>query len=233
MVTFTNLQDALKAGIYTPSEAAAYARMPTRMLIRWLFGNASGEAVLEPQFASFEERFVSFLDFVQAVAVRTIREQYKVPLPKIRAGVQWAKDHFGIDYPFARKHVAYLFERDLFILPPGEETALVQATGRQVGQLAEKRIVEDYIKDLVFDPQTGLSREYVAAEWQSRRITMTPERRFGEPVVVSCGITARTLWEAYQTEGGAEAAAEVFGVQPAEVESAWRYYMSLNLVEAK
>lgn len=36
-------------GLYTPREAAFYARMHPSVLNRWLFGNKSGNWVLQPQ----------------------------------------------------------------------------------------------------------------------------------------------------------------------------------------
>ena len=77
----------LGKGMYTVAEAALYCRVTTAMMTRWLFGTASGEPVMVPQFGT-EERLVSFLDLVQTLAIREIRNQHKVPLPKFRQALQ-------------------------------------------------------------------------------------------------------------------------------------------------
>ena len=71
-------------GLYTLPEAALYSRLHPAVLGRWLFGNKSGGRVLSPQIADDEQRAVTFLDFVQALAVRSIRQQHRLSLDKIR-----------------------------------------------------------------------------------------------------------------------------------------------------
>ncbi len=57
---------------------------------------------------------------------------------------------------------------------------------------------------------------------------MHPDRRFGEPLVTSCGYTARALFESYHAEGGVAAAAEAYGVTREEVELACSYFDHLQ-----
>src|SRR5436305_15157494 len=94
-------------GLYSVAEAALYARVSRAMMTRWLFGGKSGQSVLQPQFGS-DNRAVSFLDFIQTLAIREIRFQHKVPLSKFREAIKVAKDKHDLDYPFARKHCTYL-----------------------------------------------------------------------------------------------------------------------------
>jgi len=223
MVTATDRY--LGVGLYTTAEAATYARIPTAMMSRWLYGNRRGDRVLSPRFADDDEKRVTFLDFVQALAVRNIRVQHKIPLGKIRKAVEQATQNYNLPYPFATEHTTYLFQNEVFIFPPGEEDP-VQITGKHTHQRAWKKIIELYMEDLTFD-QSGIANLYRAYMWHTREVLMDPKRRFGEPIVASCGYTAQVLWEACKAEGSVKAAAQAYGITTDEVEIGFRYFDSL------
>ncbi len=217
-------------GLYTLPEAALYSRLHPAVLGRWLFGNKSGGRVLSPQLADDEERAVTFLDFVQALAVRSIRQQHRLSLDKIRTAIERAEKDFGVKYPLARKHTTYLLGRDIQIFPEKGGNP-IQLTGRNTGQICNRPIVELQLRDLGWDPE-GLAESYRAFSWDGAEVLMDPAKHFGEPIVPSCNYSARALWEAAETEGGIEAAAEVYGVAPHEVETACRYFDHLQLAAA-
>ena len=82
-------------GLYSVPEAAFYARLRTQTMNRWLFGNNQGGAVLDPQYGD-ESKDVSFLDFVQSLAVRSITTSPKarrIPVQKIRQAVELSLIH--------------------------------------------------------------------------------------------------------------------------------------------
>ncbi|HUY34342.1 MAG TPA: hypothetical protein VMV69_16470 [Pirellulales bacterium] len=58
-------------------------------------------------------------------------------------------------------------------------------------------------------------------------ITMNPHRHFGEPLTPS-RYTAVALAQAVTAEGSIERAAIAYGVEPREVEMAFRYFSSLQ-----
>jgi uncharacterized protein (DUF433 family) len=215
-------------GMYTPAEAAMYSRLTSRTVSRWIFGDTGGAAAIRAQIPN-EEKTVTFLDFVQSLAIRAIRQQRTgrraVSLQKIREAVDFANGK-NVDFPFARKHTTYLFDGDVFIDIP--ELGLTQASGKSRGQQAIEKVVEPYLEDLSFNAD-GLADRYVVAEGPDGvRIIMRPDFQFGEPYVESCGVTARTLWEACHSEGGVENAARAYGVKPEEVRVAYRYIDSIR-----
>jgi len=222
-------KEFLGIGLYTPEEAAFYARVSTRTMNRWMFGGRQGDRVIHPQKATENGKLVTFLDFVQALAIRSIRSKHQVPLQKIREAVDCAV-HRGIEYPFAVEHTTFLFsdEQDEghgeVVLRIGDQ--LLQASGRNRGNLVMKEIAELYMRSLHFDPDTGLASEFTA--WgdmtSEYRIAMNPHIQFGEPVVKPSGYSANTLWEAYEIEGGVRAASEAYGVDVQEVELALAFY---------
>jgi uncharacterized protein (DUF433 family) len=214
--------DLLGIGLYTPAEAALYARVPTTLLTRWLYGSAAGDAVLRPQRGGQDaERHVSFLDFVQALAIRAVRQEHKISLGKIRQAIQKAEQKHGLPYPFARQHVTYLLGDELIIKLRDDE--YVQASGKHVDNRIIRQIAEFYMIDLSFS-QKGLAELYRPFRLQDCRVILNPQVRFGEPLIESCGYSAYALWQSFRAEGSIEAAADVCGVTAIEVETACRYY---------
>ena len=215
----------LGIGMYTPAETAMYARISSRMMSRWIHGDGAGAAAIRAQVPDDSQKTGTFLDFIQVMAVRAIREQRKtITLQKIRQAIETVTN-MGDPYPFARRHATYLLNDEIHIQV--EDKGLVQASGRQRGQYAMKQIVEIYLDDLSFD-STGLANEYTAYESAGVKIVMRPGIRFGEPVVLESQHTAWTLWQACMSEGSVEAAAKAYGVPVNEVRVAFKYIDSIR-----
>ena len=107
-------KERLGVGLYTPSEAAFYSRVAPQKLNRWLFGNRQGSAVATPGLPP-NERLVTFLDLIQALAIRNIRLNHRVPLATIREAVQNAETEYNIKHPLAYEKSVFLYGNDLFI----------------------------------------------------------------------------------------------------------------------
>ena len=211
----------LGSGLYTVGEAALYARVTPAMMARWLFGNQRGEAVLHPQFDP-HERMVSFLDLIQTLAIREIRMQRQIALPKFRQAVKVAKEKLGLDYPFARKHCTYLYNETLVIRSRADHDEFVEASGQHRGARLFP-FVEMYLDDLTFDPRTGLVNAYqIFTSDRNVPITMNPHRRFGEPLLPS-GYTPFAIWQAINAEGGIERTAKLYDIPFEEVEASYQF----------
>ncbi len=214
------LEDRVKegTGIYTLTEAARYARMSPVTLARWFKGSPSCDKV----FSTLEdgERVITFLDFIQALAVRNLRVLYKVKLQIIRDAVEKASQKYGIKHPFAHRHTAYVFEGKLWIKSGPEE--LVELAGD--GQKALVPVIEPFMKDVYFDEGSAVANKYQAFKRGEVRIMMDPKHRFGEPLLESSGYTPEALFEAAKTEGSVEAAAKIYGVTPEQVEVCIDYF---------
>jgi hypothetical protein len=228
------LSETLGVGIYSPAEAAFYARVSTRMMSRWVFGDAQGKAVIDRELRDPSAKIVTFLDFIQTLAVREVRNRHKIPLQRIRAGIEAAKEKYGIDYPLACRHTIFLFSDqkaeghgEIIIRLPDEDGQYVQLTGKARGNRMMQPVVELFLDDLQFDPKTKLATEYSPMADGDARVVLNPHCRFGEPVVLPGGYTAEALWHATNTEGGIGAAAEAYGVTVPEVTLANRYFDAL------
>lgn len=226
--------ELLGVGIYTPEEAALYARVKTKLLNRWLYGAKGAAPIMKPQLRDRPEKIVTFLDFIQSLAIRAIRVKRQIPLQKIRQAIEKAEDDYGVSYPFARKHTTYLFGKEIVIALGDDsegERKIVQLTGKNRGNRLITKIAEFYMTDLTFGP-AGLASAYVAYRWNGLPIGIDPRFHFGEPMVGTTGYSARAIWEAFAAEGSIEAVADVYGVTQAEVEAGCRYYDFLLSVAA-
>ena len=215
----------LGTGAYTVNEVACFARMHAVTARRWFFSNNMGKAIVPDENPS---KFLTFLDFVQALAVRNLRVNHHVALATIREAIFYAKKEFDLDHPFARRHHTYLDGRQILIRPETAPAPL-HATGRAKGQHVMKPILETYLVDISFDPDSGLANRYLAYQFKDRRVLMDPDVQFGQPYVESVGISARRLADAVQEEGGFDAAAAAFGVHVDDVVAAHRFIDELQV----
>ncbi len=217
----------LGQGLYTLPEAAFLARVRTRLFSRWLFGDGKGNSVIAPQYKDPDEKLISFLNFVEALTIRSIRVFHpRVPLQRIREAYDEAQARYGVTHPFARKHTTFLLGESKTIVIRLKDDDYRELAGPSRGSRMITQVVETHLHELTFSGE--LAVEYCAWPPQGQpdatRIVMNPKRAFGEPVLTSSGYTAQTLWEASETEGGTDAAARSFGIDRQEVELACQYY---------
>jgi uncharacterized protein (DUF433 family) len=216
----------LGVGLYTTAEAALYAGIKPAMMSRWIHGGGASEPALRAQLPGNQNKIVTFLDLIQSLAVRSIRIQAApVPLQKIRDAVDTIKEKYRIDFPFARKHTTYIYGKDVLIEIPGD--GLIQVTGKHANHYMMKKVIEMYMERVEYG-ENGLATKYTAYQSDGVQIVMNPKVRFGEPVVSSCGYTARALYDACIAEGGYDAAAKAYEVSPSEVRVAFQYIDSLE-----
>ena len=124
----------LDAGLYTLSQAAMFARMPFNTLNYWHFGTKSRQPLRDSEIPKQEGKFVTFLEFIEAVAIRSLRTERFIPLPKIREAIKEAQDKYGIKYPFAQQvHKTVIVGKDIHILL-GEDATMIGLSGRDKAQ---------------------------------------------------------------------------------------------------
>ena len=221
----TALQAATQGlGVYSVAEAARYARMPAATVSRWFFGTSLAGPMSRSGITDDGSKRISFTDFVEALAIRSLRADYGVPLQKIKEAIRNARDHYEIEHPFARKdHRTVLIGKDLHIFLKEDGENPVGLTGKDLGQKSMRPCIETYMKDLDYDAD-GMAVIYRAFAFGNQEIVLNPKVRFGAPSVAGSGYSAETLWRAAVTEGSLEAAAELYEVPVAAVEAAYHYW---------
>jgi len=229
----------LGVGLYSVGEAALYARVRTQTMSRWVYGNSTGESVIKSQIETEDtDKIITFLDFVQSLAIRRIRNERRVPLSKIREAYRRAKEEFNVPYPLAlnstriglfgpdnnpsKQEIYICLEKD-----DSEAKKYFQLTGKKFNNQLIGEVVATYSSRLVYD-NDGLATSYVAFNTPEGKFVMDPEVRFGEPFSKETGYTARTLFDAYQSEGSVARAAQIYGIDRKTVELAVEYYDYLN-----
>lgn len=211
--------DIFTEGMYTLDQAARIARATPQLLRGWFDGANDREPALIRRMPPTPARILSFVDLIQALAIRAIRKERRVSLQKIREAINGAKN-LGIEYPFAHKHETYLFG-DEVVLRVNE--LLIQVTGRHKQQELIRPVVELYLEDLAFDSETGLACEYTPMQDGDRSIVVSPLISYGSPIVRPCGYTVASLISAFEGEGSVAGAAAAFGIDEGEVKLALRY----------
>jgi uncharacterized protein (DUF433 family) len=209
-------------GLYTRDQAAHLARLSTRSLQRWLDGDADTEPVLLRKMPVSDSKVIGFVDLIQALAIRAIRNSGKLSLQKVRQTITEAA-RLGVSFPFARHHQTYVFDDDV-VIKLADET-LIQVTGRYRHQQLIKPVVELYLEDLSFDATTGLAAEFVPLRdtHGDVRIVINPKRKYGSPLVMPRGRTVNSLVMAVDSEGSIAAAAHMCEVPEGDVKLALRY----------
>ena len=210
-------------GIYSAAEAALYARMPPQTLRAWFFDYGHRKRYRQSQIADDTIKHIGFLDFIEALAIRTIRHNYNVSFQKIRAANEYAAKAFGTPYPFAHKyHETFASAGVVYILDKRKPDQLTQITSPQQGQTEFRRVVETWVTQIEFG-EDDLANLFVAKESENERIVMNPIRNFGTPIHEKSGYPARVLWEAAIVEGSLEEAAQEYQVSTEAVDLSFRY----------
>jgi uncharacterized protein (DUF433 family) len=219
----------LGVGLYTPREAAVFAKLRTATFNRWFFGNARGEAALRPRFApeggEYEDRVVTFWDLIQAVAVRTLRRSERgsrIRLHHIREVVEKCEDE-NINFPLARNHSLYWFSNRL-ILKIDEDRYIGLTSGLDKDQLYDGRIIEPFLQDVTFaDDSDAMARRWIPLRDRKYEVSLDVDRRFGMPVIEPAGILVSALVDAVYAEGSIEGAADSFETETEAVRLALKY----------
>lgn len=218
------LLDCLTAqtGLYTFREASIFARIPISTLRYWFVGNSRHAPVRKAVVDDAGVAYITFQDFIEAVAIRYLRTKFRLPLPKIREAVIEAMKLYGVQYPFSdRRHGIATDGKDLHIFLDGLVNP-VQLSGKHKRQTSFKKVASPFMKDLSFD-SNGTAYEYVAAIYGDTSITLNPHIMFGSPRVREVPYSAITLWRAARAEGDVSKAARIYEVDTAVVLASCRY----------
>ena len=230
-------KELIGLGLYTPGEAARFARIPSiGMTSRWAHGTRRHDPVIHPQLVEDPERLITFLDFTQLQAIRSIRNyDESISLQKIRAAIDHVESKYDLDYPLAREHKIILHGDDLWInvkgmLSEDDPDLFTQVTGRRGrDQQMIREIAQLYQRDMHY-LESGLPGKFdlYRSREGDRTITMDPKVRFGQPVLDS-GYSLDAILDAYRSEGGMEQASQALGISEGDIELAISCDDSLGL----
>lgn len=213
------MESMLGNGVYSFPEAAALTQLPTKRVRGW-FADAGGGG--NPRRGVFRSDYgregaISFLDLIEVLVAGNLREQ-GVSLQAIRKVHNILGAELGTGHPFSHE----------MLFTDGQRVFLSKAKDAREEQMIEilsrqhvfPRVLLPYLKQVSYDDATQLARLWAPFEG----IVIDPARRFGKPIVASCGIAVRILVSAYRANGrDAERVAAWYGITTEEVLSAVGY----------
>lgn len=211
-------RNLLGIGVYSRRDAATLLRVRLRKLNRWVHGyryTSSGgrygwvPPVVPPELGGDEEEALSFRDLIELLFVAGFRRQ-GLSLQYVRKAAGIAAEKYQSRHPFClrrfstdgRRIFATLEEERVEDLP-GERKKRVEEVVS--GQLVFRRVVEQYLRQLEYDVETGETIRW----WPMGRetsVALDPTRAFGEPIDVVTGVPTSSIYRAYRAEGEGRAA---------------------------
>lgn len=199
-----------QTGLYTLREVSIFAGIPLTTLRYWFIGDKKHAPVRHAIVEGGGMAYLTFQDFVEAVAIRHLRTRYGLPLPKIRQAVIQAKDFYGVEYPFTDKAQTVITDQRELHIVTSKNAHPIQLSGKNKGQVSFKDIVATFMERLAFDEHGNY--EYIAAVYGDQRIILNPKVMLGSPRVGKSPYGAITLWRAKNVEGDIDAVARIYGV---------------------
>ena len=221
-MTTATLTRQTYAGVYLPSETAAYLRAglppavrhrPTsRRVQRWI---SAGLTAPQSREVKPRQRILDFADLITCQVISILRSK-DISLHAIREAEAYLRDHYGFDKPFAYRAVWYLVP-DIFTKL---DNGVLLAASRR-GQAAFK-FLEPLLKavevTLVFSDATPRAR--VVAWEPEPGITIQPDVQFGQSCLAGTRIPTSALWSYVAAGDPPEFVAESYGIEVADVERA-------------
>lgn len=218
-------------GIYSLSDAQRLTGVPVRRIRRWATGyhftsngalRKSAPVIANDLTGAVGSPALSFADLLEVRFLNAFRE-YGVSWNAIRIASQRAKEIMGLSHPFSNRRFSTDGKTVLarFVGETGDEVLVDLVKS----QYEIERIISAYlIGEIEFDEQDSPAR------WRpfpdSDRIVVDPSRSFGAPILDAAGIPTLVLARAVQAEGSIAVVANLFDVDVAGVDDAFRYEAS-------
>lgn len=217
---------------YRIPEAARYLGIPASTVRWWTLGQRyrttaglkmSKPVIVVPQHAP---PLLSFINLVELHVLDGIRHQYQIPLPKVRAAVEYVVRQFSSRHPLAHEQ----FETDGVSLLIRKFDSLIDASER--GQLAMTEILKEHLQRIERDDEGLAVRLYPFTRHRHvqnpKLILIDPRIAFGRPVLAGTGIATSTVAERYKAGESIAALVDDYGRQPEEIEEAVRCELHLD-----
>lgn len=183
----------LGVGLYTRADAVRLLKMTPSRVTRWVKGYSYRLAyTAEPERRARLPRvagsiLISFLDLMELRVVKALIDR-GLSLQHVRRVATLASQLFETPYPFASRRIFTDGEEVFASLSRSTDSTLIELSA-QHAQLIAAPIIEQYLTELDFDPQSALARRW----WPLGRhtpVVLDPHVAFGAPVVA--GTATRT-----------------------------------------
>ena len=222
------LKDARDVPGYSLKETAYYFGLPASTVRLWARGQAYptqkyGRRNAEPLFPIAQSRppLLSFWNLVEVYVLATIRRVHEVPMPRLRAAIDFLKDHpkFRLERPLLQQQLS-TDGIDLFV--ENLQDLIVVSRG---GQTAVRELIAGSLKRIEHDPQGLAIRLFPwRKDYSERRsVEIDPGRAFGRMVIAGTGIPIQILSERFHAGESINALADDYRLDREQVEEAIRW----------
>lgn len=216
-------QSLLGIGVYTVPEAARLTGIPAPTIRRWVTGytyTRKGTARTSPplwerQITAVDDSVaLSFRDLLEVRFVQFFRT-HGVGWTVIKRAAECASEIIQDSHPFSTKRFK-TDGRSIF-------AEIVQATGEESLLDLAKRQYEfkSFVEPFLFEGLEFSELGVAPVRWwplgRNRRVTIDPERSFGQPICSPESVPTAVLAKAYRAEGSMVAVARWFLVHPKSV----------------
>jgi uncharacterized protein (DUF433 family) len=226
---FQPLVDSVMSGrgLYAITDAAFYAKIPTSTLSDWFFGRKNREAFRDAEFKGFEDRFITFDEFVEALAIRYLRKR-GFSLSEILDALSFAEAQYGVQNMFSHPEhrMATDSSKHLHLFLANESNPIQVSGKRGKGQQSFNLLVQDYLNFLTFENNKAIA--YRPASILGHNIAMFPKKSFGEPIIEDVGYSVQTLSDSARAERSTARAADLYEVDESAVKAAVQYWNELE-----
>jgi uncharacterized protein (DUF433 family) len=216
---------------YSIGEAAHYLRIPVATLRSWVRGRfyptEHGPRLFKPLIELPDPNLasLSFVNLVEAHVLDAIRREHNVPLPKVRAALDYLNQHFRVSHPLAN----HKFQTDGVDLFLSRFEKLIAES--QAGQLAMKEMLAAHLRRVEHD-ESGLAvRLYPFTRKRDgdepKIIVIDPYISFGRPAITRRGIATSIVAERYKAGESIDELAQDYACERAHVEEAVRVELAL------
>jgi uncharacterized protein (DUF433 family) len=216
---------------YSIGEAAHYLRIPVATLRSWVRGRyyptGRGRRFFKPLIELPDSNLasLSFVNLVEAHILDAIRREHDIPLPKVRAALDYVNRHFRVPHPLA-DHKFQTDGVDLFLSQFEKLIAVSQA-----GQLAMKEMLAAHLRRVEHDAGGLAVRLYPFTRKREadepKIIVIDPYVSFGRPAIARRGIATSIVAERYKAGESIDELAQDYDCERGHVEEAVRVELAL------
>lgn len=207
---------------YSIIEAAHYLNIPNATVRYWATGQDSYAALIE--VTASRPTLLSFINLVELHVLAAIRRKHTVPMPKVRAAIEYLKKNARRAYDKKHPLISRQLETDgldLFIQWYGE---LVNIS--RDGQLAMRDVMSAALHRIERDDKGIPVRLYPFTRSDIRQapsmIVIDPTLSAGRPVIAGTGLATEVIAERYKAGESIKELAHDYERQEEEIEEAVR-----------
>jgi uncharacterized protein (DUF433 family) len=218
----------LEREMFTEAAAARFLQMSQSTLHYWLDGGVRRGKQYRPvvRIEATRSRTVTWAEFVESGLLRQYRSTHNVPMPELRATIDFLREEYGVPYPLA--HYQPFVGEGRRLLLQAQEAAKLPADFCLVAVASDQLVLTPASSEF-FDRVEWDNDQAVA--WRphgdlNSPVRMNPRMRFGLPAVG--GIKTATVREHLDSGETEDEIASAFGLSEQDVRWAAAYETSVH-----